>query len=480
MNDMSRLAAPSAAFLDGLRELLGPKGAQDPEPEDPRLSEPRDRWRGSAAMIVRPASTEETAEVVRRCAEAGVAITPYSGGTGLVGGQLRPETPGGAPGLLLSTDRMNRVRLSAPEDDAVVVEAGVTLSGAQEAAEKAGRLFPLSIASEGTARIGGVLSTNAGGLAVLRYGMARDLVLGVEAVLPDGSIHHGLKLLRKNNTGYDLRHLLIGAEGTLGVITAAALRLYPRPAEWATAFCAVPSPDAALELLHLVRERMGETVSAFELIHKTGIDFLAEHVPDARHPLDPVPEWSVLTEAASGAGSEMQARLEAALEAGFEAGLIEDAAVAQSEAQRAAFWQVRESIPEANRKVGAVSNHDVSAPMSKVADFIRAAGPAIEAAAPGTRINCFGHLGDGNLHYNVYPAPGRPKEDYDNLRPEIKRIVHDLIDAHGGSFSAEHGIGRLKVGELARYGDPAKLAAMRAIKAALDPRGIMNPGALFG
>ena len=470
------LVEPSAEFLEGLAALLGPRGAVVPEADDPKLREPRDRWRGRAAMVVRPESPEQTAEVLRRCAEAGVAVIPHAGGTGLVGGQLREDGPAG---VLLSVERMNRVRLISPEDDAMVVEAGVILAEAQKAAETVGRLFPLSIAAEGSARIGGVLGTNAGGIQVLRYGMARDLVLGVEAALPDGSVLRGLKLLRKDNTGYDLRHLLIGSEGTLGVITAAVLRLFPRPVEVGTAFCAAPSPEAALALLHHLRERLGETVSAFELIGGTGIGFLEETGLDARCPLAEIPEWSVLTECGSGAGSEMAGRLEAALGEAMERGLVTDAALAQSEGQRAAMWKLRETLPEANRKVGAVSNHDVSVPMSRVARFLDEAEAAVQAVAPGVRINCFGHFGDGNLHWNVFPERGRRAADYADRRDAIKRAVHDLVDAHGGSISAEHGLGRLKPKDFARYGDPAKIAAMRAIKAALDPRGVMNPGAVL-
>lgn len=470
------LSVPSAAFLDDLRALLGPKGALDPGADEPRLREPRDRWRGRAALLVRPETPEQTAEVLRRCAAAGVAVIPHAGGTGLVGGQLRPEGP---PGVLLSVDRMTRIRRLAPEDDAMIVEAGVILADAQKAAESVGRLFPLSIAAEGSARIGGVLGTNAGGIQVLRYGMARDLVLGIEAALPDGSVLHGLKLLRKDNTGYDLRHLLIGSEGTLGVITAAALRLFPRAADTATAWCAVPSPAAALSLLHRLRDRLGETVSAFELISATGIAFCAEHGLEVRCPLDPVPAWSVLTECGSGQGAGMRDRLEAALAEALEAGEITDAALAGSEAQRAQMWKLRETLPEGNRRVGAVSSHDVSVPMSRAAEFLDRAEPAVQAVAPGVRINVFGHFGDGNLHWNVFPAKGGARADHEAQRGAIKRVVHDLVDAVGGSISAEHGIGRLKPDELVRYGDPAKLAAMRAIKAALDPAGVMNPGAVL-
>ncbi|MAS42502.1 MAG: hydroxyacid dehydrogenase [Rhodobacteraceae bacterium] len=471
------LNAPTSEFLAALRERLGPQGLREGDAAAPYLREPRDTSQGQAALVVRPGSVEEVSHIVRACAEARVALVPYSGGTGLVGGQVRPEGP---PCVLISVERLNRVRALHPDDDAMICEAGVILADAQAAAASVDRLFPLSIASEGTARIGGVLGTNAGGVNVLRYGMTRDLCLGLEAVLPDGSVFNGLKRLRKDNTGYDLRHLLIGAEGTLGVITAAALRLHPRPAEISAAFVAVPSPAAALELLHLLRGRVGEQVSAFELMQGSGIRFCLDEIPGARCPLDPVPEWSALVEVGGGAGSGAAEALEAALEEAFEKGLALDGALAQSEQQRADFWRLRETIPEANRKIGSIASHDISAPLSEVASFVTAASERLLREAPDIRINAFGHLGDGNLHYNLFPAKGRKREDYANIKPVLTRIVHDLIDAHGGSISAEHGIGRFKTADLVHYGDPAKLAAMRAIKDALDPAGIMNPGAVLG
>ncbi len=470
------LRDPDPAFLDDLAAFLGPQGARRGADADPYLTEQRDKWRGRAAMVARPADVGEVAEVVRRCAAARVAILPYGGGTGLVGAQVMPE---GALPIVLSLERLNRIRAVLPEDDAMIVEAGVILSDVQAAAEAAGRLFPLSLASEGSCRIGGNLATNAGGVQVLRYGTTRDLCLGLEAVLPDGSIHHGLKTLRKDNTGYDLRHLLIGSEGTLGVITAAALKLFPSPADTATAFCATPSPAAALALLHHLRAHFGETVSTFELISGVAVDFVEAHIPGVRQPLEAPTDWMVLAETGGPAGSGQCERMEAALVAAFEAGLVTDAALSQSEGQRQAFWKLRESIPEANRKVGAIASHDISIPMSRVEEFIDRAAAAIRALDPTLRVSCFGHLGDGNLHYNLYPAEGRRRADYANLAPAVTEAVHDLADAFGGSCSAEHGIGRMKVADLEKYGDPAKLAAMRAIKAALDPNGIMNPGAVL-
>ncbi|MFN3615215.1 MAG: FAD-binding oxidoreductase, partial [Rubrimonas sp.] len=458
-----------------LRALLGPQGVREGDAAEPYLTEPRGRWRGRAALVARPADVDQVAAVVRRCVAARVAIVPWAGGTGLVGGQVSPEGP--AP-VVLSVDRMNRIRAVSAEEDAIGADAGVTLAAVRAAAEGVDRLFPLSLASEGSARVGGLLAANAGGVNVLRWGNARDLTLGVEAVMPNGSVLRGLKTLRKDNTGYDLRHLLIGSEGTLGIITAAALKLVPRPREAATAFCAVPDPAAACALLRLMRDRLGERVSAFELLSGTGMDFLADTLPDVPRP--PVQgRWFALVEAEGGRDSGVAAALEAGLAEAFEAGLVEDAAIAQNAAQRAAFWRIREDTPEANRRVGAVASHDVSLPLAAVPAFIERAGAAVAAIDPALRINCFGHVGDGNLHYNAFPPRGGARADHDAARPRVVRAIHDLVHEMGGSVSAEHGIGRFKTGDLARYGDPARLAAMRAIKGALDPAGVFNPGAVL-
>jgi FAD/FMN-containing dehydrogenase len=348
----------------------------------------------------------------------------------------------------------------------------------QAAAAKVGRLFPLSLASEGTARIGGNLAANAGGVNVLRYGNTRDLVLGVEAVLPDGSVLNGLKRLRKDNAGYDLRHLLIGSEGTLGIITAAALRMVPIPAAMGTAMLVVGGPAEALRLLRLAEDRLPGMISAFELIAGEGLRFLSETMPEVRLPFAAIPDWSVLIDLGLPGMIDPQAALEGVFAAGVEAGLASDGVIAASAAQRDALWAVRESIPLANRRIGAVSSHDISVPLSAIADFIPRATAAL-AKIGDWRINCFGHLGDGNLHYNVFPMPGRSRADHENQRDAVKACVHDIVHDMGGSVAAEHGVGRLKVGDLERYADPAKLAAMRAIKAALDPAGIMNPGAVL-
>lgn len=460
-----------AAFLQTLAAILPPDTLHAPEPR--YLEEPRGKWRGQAGAVALPRSTQEVARIVTACAAAGVGIVPYGGGTGLVGGQVAPA---GLP-LVVSLERMHALRGAWPEENVLVAEAGMILAEVQAAAAAIDRLFPLSLAAEGTARIGGNLATNAGGLNVLRYGNARDLCLGIEAVLPDGSVFHGLKRLRKDNTGYDLKTLLIGAEGSLGLITAAALRLFPRPASESTALLAVPSPEAALELLARAGARFGQTVTAFELIHRQGFDFIAETMPDIRIPLSPLPDWMVLTEVGfpEAAGPAEEA-LETFLADAMEAGLVTDGIVAASQGQRHELWQLRETIPEANRNIGAIASHDVSLPLSEIPGFLAKARPMLRALAD-IRINAFGHLGDGNLHYNLFPVPGCSRKDYDAA--PLTRAVHDLVHSLGGSVSAEHGIGRLKTDDLIRYGDPAKLAAMRAIKQALDPGGIMNPGVII-
>ena len=462
-----------AAFLDALAARLPADTLRPPEPR--YLEEPRGRWQGRAGAVARPARVDEVAQIVRACAAARVGLVPFGGGTSLVGGQVMTEGP--LP-LVLSLERMAAVREVSAVDGALLAEAGASLRTVQEAAESAGRLFPLSLASEGTATIGGALSTNAGGTGVLRYGNARDLCLGLEAVLPDGTVWHGLKRLRKDNTGYDLRNLLVGAEGTLGVITAASLRLYPQPAHRLVALLVVPSPQAAQRLLALAEARLGGLVSAFELISGTGLDFLAEAGPEVRMPFAARPDWSVLVELGLPQAMAPEETMAALYDEGAGGGLVLDGVIAASAAQADALWALREAIPEANRRIGAISSHDISLPLSAIPGFLAEAGEKL-AATGDFRINAFGHLGDGNLHYNVFPARGRSRDDYDAIRPGVQRLVHDLVDAAGGSVSAEHGIGRAKVADLERYGDPARLAALRAIKAALDPAGIMNPGAVL-
>jgi len=463
----------TATLATDLSALVPPGTLRAPGPAD--LEEPRGKWHGQAGCVALPASAEQVAEVVRFAARHRVGIVPISGGTGLVGGQVMPEGP--AP-LLLSLQRMNRIRAVYAEENVLVAESGVILAEVQAAAEAVHRLFPLSLASEGSCRIGGNLSANAGGVNVLRYGNTRELCLGVEAVLPDGSIFHGARRLRKDNTGYDLRHLLIGAEGTLGVITAASLRLSPRPARQGAALMVVSGPAAALSLLALAQDISGGAVSAFELINGMGLEFLRETGLPVRQPFADFPEWMVLVDLGTSAVQDPAALLEQIFETGAEAGLVSDGVIASSLAQRAEFWAIRETIPEANKRIGAVVSNDIALPLSAVPEFVTRAREAI-ARIGDFRVNGFGHLGDGNLHYNIFPPKGGRVADHANQVPALRDAVNDLVAELDGSFSAEHGIGRLKVAELERYGDPAKLAAMRAIKAALDPLGIMNPGAVL-
>lgn len=461
------------AFLQALEARL-PKGVLR-LPEDRYLTELRGRYRGQAGAVACPGSVEEVSTILQAAQAARVGVVPYAGGTGLVAGQVMPEGP--LP-LVLSVERLNRIRSIEPLGNVLVAEAGCILTEVQAAAEAAERLFPMSLGSEGSARIGGLLGTNAGGTGVLRYGTMRELALGLEVVLADGREIHGLKRLRKNNMGYDLRHLMIGSEGTLGVITAAALRLFPRPARTGAALIVVPSPEAALRLLALAQARLGEGVSGFELISGQGLHFLAEALPQIRQPFAEPPEWLVLVDLGLVAALDPAAELEGLFEAAVEADLATDGVIAGSEAQRAAFWHLREAIPEANRKIGAVASHDVSLPLAALPAFIAEAGAAL-AAMGDMRVNCFGHVGDGNLHYNIFPANGRNRAAYDGLRDRVTETVHDLVHGFGGSVSAEHGVGRLKTGDLERYVDPVAVSVMRTIKSALDPAGILNPGAVL-
>lgn len=467
-----KLNPADPAFEAALRADLPPEVFRAVEPR--YLEEPRGLYAGQSALLALPRNAEEVSILIRHANAARVGVVPYGGGTGLVGGQVAQDGP--VP-LILSLERMNSVRAVYPDENVLVAEAGMILSDVQDAAEAEGRLFPLSLAAQGSARIGGNLATNAGGTGVLRYGNARDLCLGLEAVLPDGQIWHGLTRLRKNNTGYDLRNLLIGAEGTLGVITAAALKLFARPAKSGTALMVVPSPAAALKLLSLARDQLGEMISAFEIINKMGFDFLSKTMPDLRQPFEQPPAWCILIELGLGDNMDPAAALEKLFETAMEADLVTDGLIAQSQQQSDDFWAIREMIPHANRMIGSISSHDISVPLGAIPDFIEKAGQEIDALG-SFRINCFGHVGDGNLHYNIFPMPGKTRQDHLDDRDRVKSLVHDLTHGFGGSVSAEHGIGRLKVADLERYGDPAKLSAIRAIKAALDPNGIMNPGVI--
>lgn len=467
------LAPADSRFASALASALPADTVRSAVPGD--LDEPRGREVGHGAYVARPRAAAEVAIIVRACNTARVGIVPRGGGTGLVLGQIAALGP--LP-LILSLDRMQAIRALYPTENVVIAEAGAVLADVQATAADAGRLFPLMLASQGAAQIGGLLSTNAGGVHVLRYGTARDLCLGIEAVLPDGSILNGLRRLRKDNTGYDIRNLLVGSEGTLGIITAASLKLYPQPDRVGTAMLVVPSPKAALELLALAQERMGGNVSAFELISGQGLAFLDEAMPEVRQPFTARPDWMVLIEVGLPHGLEPTQALADLFEAAAGMGLAADGVIAQSNAQAQEFWHLREALPAANRKIGAIASHDISLPLSQIATFLDRAPGLITDLGP-FRIHAFGHLGDGNLHFNIFPPKGEARTAFMPLSPMIQERIHGLVTDMGGSFSAEHGIGRLKMGDLERYGDPAKLTAMRAIKAALDPHGIMNPGAVL-
>ncbi len=457
--------------LNAMRAAVGPAGwTEDPADLAPHLVDWRGKTRGAAALMLRPASTAEVSAVVRIAAAHGVALVPQGGNTGLVGGGI-PDNGGGA--VLISMRRMNRLRAVDAADFSLVAEAGVILEAVHEAAARAGRMFPLSLAAKGSATVGGLISTNAGGVQVLRHGTMRALVLGLEAVLPDGSVLDQLSSLRKDNTGYDIKQLLIGAEGTLGIVTAAALKLVPAPASVATGLVGLASPEAALKVLNRLRAVTGDRIESFELMPRDGLDMVFAHIPDTRDPLDTPHPWYALVEAVSAReGEPLDEALGEGLAAAIEAGEATDATVASSEAQRAMLWKLREMLPEAERLDGPSLKHDVSVPVAAMPAFMGEATSLVEGGWPGTRVLAFGHLGDGNVHYNVRFAADGDGEG-------ITARVNDLVTAMGGSISAEHGIGTLKIGELGRLGDPAKLAAMRAVKAALDPRGIMNPGKLF-
>lgn len=465
---------PSPAVLDALKAALGPGGwTDDPSDIAPWLTEWRARWTGHTPLMLTPRSTDEVARAVAVCAEHGVVITPQGGDTGLVGGQI----PYGE--VLLSTRRLRAVRDVTPLDDAMTVEAGVTLLEAQQAAAAAGRVFPLSLAAEGTATIGGVISTNAGGVAVLRYGMMRDLVLGIEAVMPDGRVLNGLKRLRKDNTGYDLKQLLIGAEGTLGVVTAATLKLFPIQRSRATAMVGLADARDAIELLARAKAETGGGVEAFELMRRLGMEFVLRHIPDTREPLETAPPWYVLIETASGEPGGAETALERLLASAFEDGLITDAAVAQNDAQRAAMWKLREEQSAAQKPEGGGWKHDVSVPISRIADFLDETETALKRFHPGCRISAFGHVGDGNLHYDVLRPPGEDSVAFLARWEDGSRLVHDIVARYDGSISAEHGLGRLKTEEARRYKSDVEIEMMRAVRGALDPKRIMNPGVLF-
>ncbi|MBL8461987.1 FAD-binding oxidoreductase [Thauera aminoaromatica] len=458
-----------------LRAIVGAANVLDGETDmAPFLSDWRGRYHGRARAVVRPRDTAEVAAVVAACAQAGVAMVPQGGNTGLCGGAT-PLADGAA--VVISLARLDRVRALDPDNDTLTVEAGCTLAAVQEAAQAAGRLFPLSLASEGSCLIGGNLSTNAGGVQVLRYGNTRDLVLGLEVVLPDGRVWDGLRGLRKDNTGYDLKQLFIGAEGTLGIVTAAVLKLFPAIRTRATAWVAVADPRAAVRLLGLLRAACGDRVSAFEIVGRTALGLVLRHIPGARDPLAGAPAWTVLVELSDPAvDAPLEAQLEAVLGEAVAQGLASDAAVAASVAQARALWALREDISEAQRIEGVSIKHDVSVPVSRIPEFLERAGAALAARWPDIRVVAFGHIGDGNLHYNLSKAVADDNATFIARTAEVNGIVHDLVCELGGSISAEHGLGQLKREEVLRYKPALEMELMRRVKQAFDPAGLMNPG----
>lgn len=462
------------AVRQRLLEVVGPSGAITDEADmTPYVLEWREKWRGKAALVLRPDSTEQVSRIVAICAETGTRIVPQGGNTGLVGGSIPFER---GDEIVLSLGRMNRIRHLDPLNDTMTVEAGCILADIQNAADAADRLFPMRIASEGTCQIGGNLSTNAGGTAVLRYGNMRDLVLGLEVVLPDGQIWNGLRGLRKDNTGYDLKQLFVGAEGTLGIITGAVLKLYPRPAEREIGFVAVRDPEAAVELLAMAKQVSGGQVTGFEIMPRLSMDLVLQLLPDARDPLQAPHPWYVLMEFSSGdAGGALRQAMETTLEQGFEAGLVTDATIAESVAQADGFWALREGLSEAQKLAGGSIKHDVSIPVPDMPAFIRRADQALQAVIPGFRSHAFGHIGDGNVHYNPLQPEGADTAEFLGKWEAVADVVHGIVHDMGGSISAEHGLGRLKRDEVRRYKSAIEMDLMSRIKRALDPDNIMNP-----
>lgn len=468
-------AAFEQRVLAPIRAIVGERGMiTDRASMQPLMESWRDNWAGRSPLVVQPATTAELAAVIAVCAATRTPVVPQGGNTGLTGsGQPHP----GDSEIVVSTTRMNRIRELDLDNDTITVEAGCVLATIQEAARAAGRLFPLSLGAEGSCQIGGNISTNAGGIQVLRYGNTRSLVAGLEVVLPDGRVWDGLRGLRKDNAGYDLKQLFIGAEGTLGVITAATLRLFPLPRAGATAFLALPSPAAAVAWLRRAKSMLGDRITAMELMEHRCLEVAQKHGPHVPDPLGAAYPWYLLVELSDqDTDADLGARLEAAFASGLEAGELLDGATASSGEQAASLWRIREGIPEGQKWEGYSFKHDIAVPISKVAAFLKAADGALAARFPGIRSFSFGHVGDGNIHYNPIQAEDEAAEIWAERLPEVNRIVHDIVHGLGGSITAEHGIGRLRVGEIARYKPPFEIEMMARMKRAFDPDNIMNPG----
>jgi len=472
------MQADQQTAIQQFKHVLGTNGWLDDDADTVKY---RTDWRvgrvGEALGVARPDSTEMVAEVVRIAQAAGIAIVPQGGNTGLVQGSIPTEA---RPTVVLTLERMNRVRSLDPDNYAMVVEAGAVVQRLQEAAAEAGRLFPLSLASEGSCSIGGALSTNAGGNQTIRFGNAREQVLGLEVVLADGTVLDGLNTLRKNNTGYDLKQLFIGAEGTLGVITAAAIRLMPLPRVRETAFLAVPSPDSALALLGMARELSGDSVLAFELLPRYSMELAFTHIEGTSDPLAEPSPWYVLLEmATSSSVDDLRGKLERIVEDAMADGHVTDGVVAESEAQRAALWKPREEQAEAGRRAGKFVGGDVSVPIARVADFLARSASALRAIMPEVELSTFGHMGDGNIHYSARKPASVSDDIWNQTSPRMADELDRIVAEFNGSFSAEHGIGSLKREQLRRYAPASRMKLMLAIKQAIDPSGLMNPGKIF-
>jgi len=477
---MTELPSPAhAAALSDIHRMVGDAGfITAADDMAPHLKEERGNYVGVAAAVVKPGSVQELAAVLKICNDAHLPVVPQGGNTSLVGASIPYED---FAGIVLSASRLNRIRDLDPVNNTVTVDAGVILQTVQQAASEAGRLFPLSLGAQGTCQIGGNISTNAGGVGVLRYGNMRELVLGLEVALADGRIWNGLRGLRKDNTGYDLKQWFIGAEGTLGIITGAVLKLFPKPRETVTALAAIPDPYASVRLLSRLQQETGGGVSGYEIMTRRAIQTAYDHIDGARDPFDtPYPCYQLIELTGQRADGSLRAGLEDVLEAAMAAGDVLDAVIAESESQGRSLWHIRESISEAQKYEGGSIKHDVAVPVSKVAEFMDVATKACEQAMDGLRVVAFGHVGDGNIHFNMnQPAENWTKPAFMEHGPRFNRIVHDIVTDMGGSISAEHGIGRIKKAELAHYHDPLELEMMRALKVQLDPHGIMNPGKIF-
>lgn len=470
-------AQPHPALLERLRAVVGDAGlVEDTESQAPYLTDWLGKWRGRAAMIVRPRDTAETSAVVRICHETHTPIVTQGGNTGMSGGAT-PDSSGAQ--VILNMSRMNAIRAIDPLNNTLTAEAGVLLANVQAAAQEAERFFPLSLGSEGSCTIGGNLATNAGGIAVLRYGNTRDLVLGIEAVLPDGRIWNGLRALRKDNTGYDLRHLFIGSEGTLGIITAAVLMLFPRPTGRATAWAGANRLESLVSLLSHLRATCGERLVAFEMMSQASLSLVLEHVADTRSPLAGSHAFYALVELADTQQDGLDELLETGLSAGLENDLIQDVVLSRSQAQTAALWKIREGISQAQVRAGKAVKHDIALPISSLAEFARQADEALRELQPDVRIVNFGHLGDGNLHFNVLMPLDTPAAQLAAHTEQLNRVVHDMVTRMGGSISAEHGVGQLRRDEMRHYKPALEFELMMRIKQALDPNQIMNPGKLL-